>query len=253
MTLEELDSYFRSILPIEDFSGIDSSLNGVQVGQPGLEVQKVAFSVDACLETFRRAVQEHSQVLFVHHGIYWGRVEPITGTVWERIRTLMDGGIALYAAHLPLDMHGELGNNAQMAAALGLGALEPFGMYKGRNIGWKGELPAPASLDEVTRTLFGSPDDVLGILPFGRPEVRTVAIVSGGAPHEVDEAIDQGIDLYITGDASHTIYHRCLEASINVIFGGHYRTETWGVRAVARKLAEEKNIETSFIDVPTGF
>ncbi len=114
-------------------------------------------------------------------------------------------------------------------------------------------MPRPLRTAQVAEALFGSVEDVLGVLPFGPAEVRTVAIVSGGAPYEVDEAISDGLDLYITGDASHSIYHRCLEAKINVIFGGHYRTETWGVRAVCRKLAEEHNVDTDLFYVTTGF
>jgi len=252
MTLEELDAYFRSILPIEDMAGSDSSLNGIQVGRPGLVVDKVAFSVDACLETFRRATQVGAQMLFVHHGIYWGRVEAVSGTNYERMRTLITANLSLYAVHLPLDMHGEFGNNAQMAHLLDLRDREPFGLYRGTPIGWKGNLPEDMTLDEVTRKLFHEPASTLGALPFGPRRIRTVGIISGGAPHEVDQAIGQGLDLYVTGESSHTIYHRCLEAGINVIFGGHYQTEVWGVQAIAKKLATDTGIETCFIDVPSG-
>jgi dinuclear metal center YbgI/SA1388 family protein len=252
MTLEKLDIYFRSMLPIEDMAGADSSLNGIQVGRAEQEVEKVAFCVDACLESFKRTVEQKAQLLFVHHGIYWGRVEPVTGTNYERMRTLISNDIALYAAHLPLDMHGEFGNNAQMARVLDLRDLEPFGVYRGTPIGWKGTLPAELSLDEVTRKLFHEPSSVLGTLPFGPARVRTVGIISGGAPHEVDQAIEQGLDLYITGESTHTIYHKCLEAGINVIFGGHYQTEIWGVQAVARKLADDTGLSTCFIDLPSG-
>ncbi|WP_455382566.1 Nif3-like dinuclear metal center hexameric protein [Salinispira pacifica] len=252
MKLEQLDAYFRSILPIEDMVSSDSSLNGIQVGRADLEVEKVAFCVDACLESYRRTVDQGAQLLFVHHGIYWGRVEPVTGPNYERMRTLISNDVALYAAHLPLDMHGEFGNNAQMAKALELRDREPFGLYRGTPIGWKGTLPREMSIEEITRLLFHEPSAVLGTLPFGPSRIRTVGIVSGGAPHEVDQAIEQGLDLYITGESTHTVYHKCLEAGINVIFGGHYLTEVWGVQAVARKLEADTGLSTCFIDLPSG-
>jgi dinuclear metal center YbgI/SA1388 family protein len=252
MKLEELDTYFRTMLPIQEMVGSDSSLNGIQVGSPGQDVHRVAFAVDACLETFQRAAEAGAQMLFVHHGIYWGHVEPVTGTNFGRMKALLDNDLSLYAVHLPLDKHEEFGNNAQMARVLGLEQVEPFGLYHGTAIGWQGVFPQSKTLDEVIRTLFHSPSSLLGTLPFGPREIRSVGIVSGGAPHEVDQAIAQGLDLYITGESSHTIYHRCLEAGINVIFGGHYQTEVWGVQAVAKKLASDTGIETLFVDVPSG-
>jgi putative NIF3 family GTP cyclohydrolase 1 type 2 len=106
--------------------------------------------------------------------------------------------------------------------------------------------------ERVARALFGTTDDLLGLLPFGPEQNRSVGIISGGAPRDVVQAIDEGLDLFITGDASHTVYHNCLESGISVMFGGHYRTETWGVQAVARHLSDDLGLETTFIDVPTG-
>ncbi|HUX51603.1 MAG TPA: Nif3-like dinuclear metal center hexameric protein [Spirochaetia bacterium] len=252
MTLRELDSYFQSMLAIRQMASADSSLNGIQVGRADLEVRKAAFAVDACLETFRRTVEVDAQVLFVHHGIYWGRVEPVTGINYERLKTLLLNDVALYAAHLPLDMHEEFGNNARMARKLGLVDVEPFGLYRGATIGCKGRLPAAGTMDSVVKTLFHDPSSLLGMLRFGPEVVSTVGIISGGAPHDVDQAIAEGLDLYITGESSHTVYHRCLEAGINVIFGGHYQTEVWGVQAVAEQLSRDTGLETTFIDIPTG-
>lgn len=139
-----------------------------------------------------------------------------------------------------------------MSRRLQLSDLQPFGVYKGVPIGWSGTLPKPQTMAAVTTTLFGATDAVLGTLPLGAQENSTVGIVSGGAPESAREAAANGIDLFITGDASHVIYHDCMEAGINVIFGGHYNTETWGVRAVGDHLNREFGIEQVFIDIPTG-
>lgn len=252
MNLEELDRYLQETLRIDEFTRSDVSWNGVQVARDEGPIAKVATAVDASAETIARAVAWGADVLFVHHGLFWGRAERVTGRHFRRLKALLDAGLALYAVHLPLDAHETLGNNAVMAARLGLGNLRPFGEYKGHLIGWAGELPRQMTSDEVARELFGTTEDLLGLLPFGPEKNRTVGIVSGGAPNEVEQAIEQGLDLFITGDASHTIYHNCLEDGINAMFGGHYRTETWGVAAVADHLAAELGLETSFIDLPTG-
>lgn len=252
MRLREVDLHIRSILDIDGMAAIDRSLNGVQVGDLDGEVGRAAFAVDAALETIRRAAEWGADLLFVHHGLFWGSDVPITGDHYNRIKLLLDDGVALYAAHLPLDKHAELGNNAQMAAALGLDSVAPFGEYKGTTIGVQGTLPTPTGIESLAATLFGSPDAPIAMLPFGPEANQTVAIVSGGAPHQVDEAIAAGVDCYVTGDASHVIYHRCLEAGINVIFGGHYLTETWGPQAMMRRLQSDIRLETTFIDLPTG-
>jgi len=253
MTVQELDAYLRSQLRIDDLARTDSSHNGFQVGRRKQEVSRVACAVDACMETFRRAAEWNADVVLTHHGLFWGRVIPVTGGHYERLRFLMEHDIALYALHLPLDMHPEFGNNAVMARELGLEELQEFGLYKGFPIGFRGVLPQPRSLSQITDTLFGGNEEALGILPFGPEEIRSVGLVSGGATFEVHEAISEDLDLYITGDASHTVYHTALEAHINVIFGGHYLTEVWGPRALGERLNRDTGLETVFIDVPTGF
>ena len=252
MKLPRFDQYLRELLNIDEFAHTDASWNGIQIECSDKEISKVAVAVDAAFETVARAARWGADVLLVHHGLFWGRGERVTGIHYRRLRHFLENDIALYAVHLPLDAHERLGNNAVMARQLSLESVRPFGDYKGVTIGRAGELPEPVTTEDVSRKLFGTTDDLLGVLPFGPAENRSVAIVSGGAPREVEQAIDQGIDLFLTGDASHTIYHNCLEAGINVIFGGHYRTETWGVEAVGRHLSEELGIETTFIDVPTG-
>jgi len=252
MNIHDFDVWCRSFLAIDDCVGTDSSLNGLQVGNQNAPLKKVAFAVDACLETFRKAADEKADLLFVHHGLFWGKPLAVTGSMYERMRILIEGNLALYGVHLPLDMHPEWGNNAGLASVLGLEEQEPFGAYKGLRIGVKGRFSTPMKRDDVITRLFGGWEESIRMLPFGPEMVSSVGIISGGAPFEVAEAIAEGLDLYITGDASHSIYHQSLEAGINVLFGGHYLTETSGVRAVEKKVREELELETVFIDVPTG-
>ena len=252
MTVRDLDAYFRDLLLIDDFSHDDSSQNGVQIDRSDQSVNRLAFAVDASLETVRRAADWSADVLIVHHGLLWGTSLTITGVHYGRIKEFLDHDIALYAIHLPLDQHDQLGNNAVMAERLGLKEKMPFGEHHGKCIGWKGALPEPWTLEQVSYRLFGPSGDPLGTLPFGPERVSSVGIVSGGAPWDVLQAIDQHLDLFITGDASHSVYHHCLEAGINVLFGGHYQTEVWGVQALSKRCAADLKLETTFIDLPTG-
>ena len=251
MRLTEFDRLVRETLELEKAAPEDVALNGLQVANSRDEAGRAAFAVDACLESIRRAVEWKADVLFVHHGLFWGQALALTGGHYQRVRELLAGDCALYAAHLPLDMHPELGNNAGLARRLGLQNVRPFGEYRGRKIGCRGELPRALSLEQVQALCCGA-HRPLGALPFGPKEIRTVGVVSGGAAKEAEEAIAEGLDLFITGDAAHTIYHACLEARINVIFGGHYLTEVWGVKSLAEKLSAWPGLQTTFLDIPTG-
>lgn len=253
MRLETLDAWFRSFLPLADFESIDPSLNGLQVGRRNREVTRVAFAVDACMETFHRATVWEADLLVVHHGLFWGREQAVRDAHYARLRHLIEHDQGLYAIHLPLDQHMVYGNNAQMARAIGLEQVQAFGMFHGRSIGCMGTLQKPVSLESLLHTLFGSSDAPLAVLPFGPAQIQSVGMVSGGGGSSLDEAIERGLDLFITGDASHTLYHKALESAISVVFGGHYLTEIWGVKALAEKLSSEyPDVTTTFIDVPTG-
>ena len=229
-------------------------MNGLQVGLADREreVMKVAFAVDACMETFVRAAECGAQLLFVHHGLFWGSPLAVTGAHLDRLAYLIGKGVALYASHLPLDAHPVVGNNAGIADLLRLGQCEPFGEYHGVKIGVKGVLPEPSDVDGLIEQLGIAHEPSLSILPFGRKEIRSVGIVSGGASNEVYQALDEQLDLFITGEPSHQVYHHCLERGINMIAGGHYRTEVFGPQAVCRAMAQELGVTTQFIEVPTG-
>ncbi|MDR2743181.1 MAG: Nif3-like dinuclear metal center hexameric protein [Treponema sp.] len=252
MTTRTLDAFFRSLLDIEGFAAIDPSLNGLQVDNDGAEFAKIAFAVDANLETFKRAAAAGAGLLFVHHGLFWGDPLAVKGGHRERLRFLLEENLALYAVHLPLDQHPELGNNGALAELLGIENPEPFGSYHGRKIGYKGTFGKPLTMEEAVNRIAFAGRPPLGVFPFGKKECRTAAVISGGAAGEASQAIEEGVDLYVTGEASHTIYHQILEGGINMIAGGHYSTEVWGARRVMEKCAAELNADVEFIDVPTG-
>jgi dinuclear metal center YbgI/SA1388 family protein len=250
MTTKQLDVFFKTLLNIEAWD--DVSLNGLQVDNDGTEVRKIAFAVDACMETFERTALAGAGMLFIHHGLFWGKPFPLNGSARTRLKFLLDNNIALYAVHLPLDQHPSLGNNAVLAQKLELENIEPFGLYHGKRIGFKGTLKQPLSIDEAVQRVAFMSRPPLSALPFGADKNRTVAIVSGGAADMVSQAIDEGVDLFVTGESSHTFYHYALEGRINVVAAGHYASEVWGVRAVMEHCVNELLIDAEFIDAPTG-
>lgn len=252
MDTKELDLYFKQLLNIDEFSSIDVSKNGLQVDNDGAPITKIAFAVDASLETIKRAFSLKASLLFVHHGLFWKEQEMIRGAHYKRIKTLLDSNIALYACHLPLDAHHIYGNNAGLADRIALEKRSAFALYHGKALGIMGSLEKPATIEELCTHLFPTGEEPSHILPFGKEKNETIAILSGSGGSFLDEAIERSVDLYITGEIKHEIYHKALEAGINVIAGGHYNTETIGVTLLMRKTMLDLNIETCFIDVPTG-
>jgi len=252
MTLSEVDRWLGEFLSVDRFTGLDSSLNGLQVAGPGGALRRAAFAVDASLETFRRAAAWQAQLLVVHHGILWDRQSRITGSTWERVRFLQEKNLALYAAHLPLDAHPEVGNNAGISRALGLVDVAPFGLHRGTALGCRGRFPEPLSLEEIVAMLSARQGEPVRTLPFGPAQVRTVGIISGAAPWGAAQASADGLDLYVTGEPAHEVYHHCLEQHIHAIFCGHYHSESYGVQSLAERCARDTGIETTYLDVPTG-
>jgi dinuclear metal center YbgI/SA1388 family protein len=252
MTLSEFDLWCRSFLQIDELRSIDDSLNGIQVGRSLKPLTKIAFAVDACAASIDRAAVAGADLLFVHHGMFWGPASRIEGPMLERIRGLLLADMGLYACHLPLDMHPELGNNAQLANLLQLEERKPFGLYHGVSIGVSGRLKHPRSADELIAAILSDNSSARTLIPAGPKIISTVAIVSGGAPFEALQALGKGIDAFITGEPSHSVYHQIVEGGLTFIAAGHYATETWGLKAVEAKVKAETNLQTLFIDLPTG-
>lgn len=254
MLISEFDKWCKSFLEIDSLKGADISMNGLQVGDLNAEIKKIAFAVDASLFSFEKSIEAGADLLFVHHGLYWGAPVPIVGDFYKRISTLVKNNLALYAVHLPLDISKEVGNNYEIAKRLNLINLEPFGSTRGvrDKIGVKGTLENPLSTDEIVLKLFGTWEEGIKPLNFGKDKNKKVAILSGSCARSVFEAIDEECNLFITGEPSHAVYHNCYEAGINLLFAGHYLTETFGVKAVSEKVLNELGLEVCYIDKPTG-
>ena len=259
--LEELACYLDEQLKCEQFQSLDMAVNGLQVGQTGQpgygqrRVRKIAAAVDASLESFERAADLASDLLIVHHGIFWGRAHSIVGATYQRLAMLVEKQLALYAAHLPLDAHMQYGNNIHLAQQLGLENIGGFGNYKGRFIGCMGTFAEPQSMDEICHLLN---------LPLDTPRwefsrkanargIQTVAIVSGSGAMTIEEAAAKGCDLLLTGELHHHHYHNARELGLHILAMGHYRSEMGGVIRLLRMLKKKwPHIATDFIDLPTG-
>lgn len=254
MTLNELNRYFNSFLHKEDYDS-DVSLNGIQISNSAPNekpITKVAFAVDACEATALKAAEVGAQVLFVHHGLFWGHCETITGTHYKRVAAFIKNDLALIAYHIPLDANEFVGNNFGIAKRIGLEKVRPFGKWRGMTLGAIGELSQEVKIDELAQKLFPNGEKPSKILPFGKEMIKKVAVISGGAGEDFTQAVKIGADAYITGEVSHEDYHGIEESGINVIAGGHYNTETVGVQLVQKRLEEDKGLQTVFIDIPTG-
>jgi len=249
MKTKELSDFLDTLLEIKNIE--DTSLNGLQVENRG-EVNKIALAVDASMDAVKKAKSVGSDFLFVHHGLFWGKPVPLTGSMYQKIQLLVDSNIALYAAHLPLDVHPELGNNAQIEKVLGWPIARDFGEYHGLVIGKEVGFEEPVSLSNLVNQVQNG----LGCRPlvwdFGPEKVRRLGYVSGDGLSMLQQAIANGMDGFVTGEPGHSHYWEAKEAGINVIFAGHYATETLGIKAVGEVLQEKFGLETVFIDLPTG-
>ncbi|MFH0939323.1 MAG: Nif3-like dinuclear metal center hexameric protein [Planctomycetota bacterium] len=250
MKCAKLIKYLNAFLRVSEIE--DDSKNGLQV-EGADEVAHVAFAVDACQAAFEQAVSKRTQLLIVHHGIFWNHSLTLTGPHYRRMKTLIQGNVGLYGAHLPLDAHPTVGNNAELIRVLGLKKRRPFGKYHKSVIGFAGELPHAVPLNllvERLQRVTGLPP--VRVLAFGPKRVRTVGCISGGAAEMLDQAHTAGFDLYVTGETQHRAFHDAQERRMNVIFGGHYATEVLGLKALARHVEKKFQLKTTFLDLPTG-
>lgn len=254
MTLNEFNAWANGFLKKENFPS-DPSRNGIQIQNSdpcGKQIKKVAFAVDACLETVELAAKNGADVLFVHHGLFWGGCDPLVGNHYERLAAFIKNDIALVAYHLPLDANNPYGNNWGMAARLDCESAQSFGTWRGMELGVKVSLKNEMTVSQVAEKLLRPGVSPVAVLEFGKKKVKTVGIISGGAADDVEQAVGEELDLFVTGEMEHELFHYCKENHINIIAGGHYETETVGVNLVMEKVKRELGLETVFIDVPTG-
>lgn len=249
LPLSRVTSYLDAELNLAAFPE-DSSPNGLQIeGAP--RIRKAGVAVDACEAVFRSAIGQRIDFLFVHHGLIWGSLKAVTGVMKKRIAVLLEHGISLYACHLPLDGHPRLGNNARLMRMLSIRKKGAFGSYHGSTIGFWGEMQRPVPFETFCRAVDRKLHTA-SVAVGSSPTVKRVGIISGGGWFGINEAERFGIDTFLTGEPSHSAYHLARETGVNLIFAGHYATETPGVLAVGSLLRKKFAIETVFIDHPTG-
>lgn len=249
MNRRELVLWLDDYLAIREYD--DISLNGLQV-EGSEEVNKVAFAVDSSLTTFEQAAQMGADMLVVHHGLFWGRPLAVTGMHKKRLAYLLEHDISLYAAHIPLDAHKEVGNNWGLARILGLSDLEDFGAWKGKPIGVKGSFPNKVSLRDLADLIEKELGESVLVHAGGELEIGSLGIISGGAAWDVVTAASEGLDAFLTGEPKHEVFYETFERNINALYAGHYMTETVGVNLLAEKVRGEFGLATEFILLPTG-
>jgi dinuclear metal center YbgI/SA1388 family protein len=248
-SLHQIARYCDRLLRAADVQDYEGAVNGLQVENNGA-VTRVAAVVDASLATVRLAVTAKADLLIAHHGLFWGESHPWTGKRYELLRLLLNHNLAVYSSHLPLDAHPRFGNNAQLCAALGLVQLHPFFLDHGINIGCQARTRMRRS--ELARRLERATGTKALVIPGGPDVCRRIGVVSGGAGDQLKIAAAEGVDTFITGEGPHWTYALAEDLGLNVIYGGHYATETFGVKALAADLSRRFRVPWVFLDHPTG-
>lgn len=249
MNTDALAAYLDELLRVSEVPDSPRAFNGLQVANSG-EVTRVGVAVDASEQSIRTAAELQCNLLIVHHGLFWDPPGLLRGRRYRRLKLLFDNDMAVYSSHLPLDVHEQYGNNVLLATSLGVKAKGAFGEYQGGPVGLWGEI-------NVTReTLAARLDDLLGgrvkLIPGGPEIIRRIGVVTGGAGSMIGAAAAKQLDAFVTGEGEHHTYFDAMENGINVYYGGHYATETFGVRALGAHIAERFDLPWNYIDVPTG-
>jgi len=249
VSLTALVRYCDRLLRTPEIKDYDGAANGLQVENRG-GVTRIAAAVDGTLATVRLALAARADLLLVHHGLFWGGSHPWTGKRFELLGLLLENNLAVYSSHLPLDAHPKLGNNALLSAALGLKKLRPFFFSHGQFIGFQARLRIPRA--ELASRLQRATGTKPLMIPGGREICRHIGVVTGGAGSELKKAAGEGVDTFITGEGPHWTYALAEELALNVLYGGHYATETFGVKALAAHLSRRFQVPWVFLDHPTG-
>jgi len=247
--LSEVVSYTNDFLRIREIGDWDNALNGLQIENSG-SVTKIGASVDVSTRVLEAVAKQNVDLLIVHHGLFWPGLQPVTGVLRRQLELAFENNIALYSAHLPLDLHPQIGNNAQLAGALGLVSNQPFFEEKGQLIGLKSSVSLPC--DEVDRRLQKALSGLVKAFMFGSKKTEVIGVITGGAGSEIYKVAQEGIDTFITGEAPHWAAVAAEELRMNLLLGGHYATEVFGVKALAAHLSERFKVPWTFFDCPTG-
>lgn len=251
VSLTKIADTIASLLRIRELPDYGGAMNGLQLQNTSGTVVRLLAAVDASLPVLQKAAAfPGPSLLLVHHGMFWKGAQMITGAQFAKLRVAMQADLALYSAHLPLDVHPQLGNNACLAAALGFKKTTPFFDWKGMPLGLRAKVNL--SRADLVERLTGAVGGPVHLCPGGPEKVRDVGLITGGAGSEVSAIAATGVDTFITGEGPHWSYPAAEEAGINVLYGGHYATETFGVKALAAHLGKASKLPWEFIDHPTG-
>jgi dinuclear metal center YbgI/SA1388 family protein len=248
-SLSEIVSYTDRFLRIRDVGDWDNALNGLQIENSG-RVTRIGAAVDVSTPVLTEAQKRNVDFLIVHHGLFWPGLQPVGGALRRQLRLAFKNEIALYSAHLPLDIHPRVGNNAQLVVALGLKSARPFLEEKGQPVGLKLRVSVPRG--ELVRKLHKALNGPVKVFDFGPKRTREIGIVTGAAGSEIYRVADEDIDTFITGEAPHWAAVAAEELGVNLLLGGHYATEVFGVKALAVHLSKRFRVPWEFIDYPTG-
>jgi dinuclear metal center YbgI/SA1388 family protein len=256
--LQRIVEYLDRYLQISEVPDEPNAVNGLQVQNGSGSINRIVAAVDASLATIQgvttgaAAAPPDHPFLLVHHGLFWEGNIPLTDRRYLRVKELFAHDIALYSAHIPLDRHPEVGNNAVLARTLGLGTVESFDTYRGVSLGVCGSLPTPMAREDFVALV----EQLLGtharLIPGGPPRVHRIGIITGAAGGRIAAARNAGLDTYLTGEGAHHTFFDAMELGVNVIYAGHYATETVGVKALAAQLGESFALPWEFHDHPTG-
>jgi len=248
-SLSEIVEYANEYLRIREIEDWPNALNGLQIENSG-RVTKIGAAVDVSTRVLSEAAKKDLDLLVVHHGLFWPGLQPITGALHRQLRLAFENDIALYSAHLPLDVHPKIGNNARLARSLGLRSTTPFFEEKGQLIGVKARASIPR--DQLMRKLEKSLGGKVNVFKSGPKKTKMIGIITGAGGSEIYRVAEDNVDTFITGEAPHWAAVAAEELSMNLLLGGHYATETFGVKALARHLSRKFRLPFEFIDCPTG-
>lgn len=254
--LSQVVTYLDEILRTSTTPDYPSALNGLQLSNRG-RINKIAAAVDFSTRAIEAARDENADLLIVHHGMFWPGLQPIVGRAYARLRAALDADIAVYASHLPLDRHPQLGNNVLLAKTLGLEPSGEFARFQDIFIGIKGKTDIPTSILVERARLFsrshGGNAVVAGRVDLDRQMQRWAISTGAGASAEsLAEATSEGIEILIVGEGPHWTAVDAVERGITIIYIGHYASETLGVRALAREVSEKFHLTWVEVSAPTG-
>jgi len=248
-SLSDVVSHTDRFLRIRDVGDWDNALNGLQIENSG-RVTCIGAAVDVSTHVLTEAARKNVDFLIVHHGLFWPGLRPVTRFLRRQLQLAFEKNMALYSAHLPLDIHPKVGNNAQLVAALGLKSAQPFLEEKGQPVGLKTRASMPRN--ELVRKLRKALNGPVKVFEFGPKQTRTIGVVTGAAGSEIYRVAEENIDTFITGEAPHWAAVAAEELGMNLLLGGHYATEVFGVKALAARLSKRFRVPWEFIDWPTG-